>query len=154
MENDAQKAASAVMERFAHAIMAKDYPAARACFADWLKAQLSEEGLRAAIERQLSEIADVAELDGIIYPEEFRISGNSCTLEDVRQDRTELYGITPDCMVSPEMTEANFRAWMVVTFMPEEDAGIDVDAWMDFWAAVVEVDGRYRIGYFEIHDPD
>lgn len=37
---------------------------------------------------------------------------------------------------------------------PADVREIDVDAWMDFWAAAVEVDGEYRIGYFEIHDSD
>jgi hypothetical protein len=155
MENDVIKvAAQLVMERFARAIIARDYPSAHNCFAEWLKEQVSEERLQAAIEKQLGEIAEVAELDGIIYPEDFCVDGNSCTLTDVREDRTTLYGIEPVFKVSPEMTEANFRKWMVITFMPVEGAEIDVGAWMDFWAAAVDVDGQYRIGYFEIHDPD
>jgi len=155
MENDAGNiAARRVMEQFARAIIARDYPAAHACFADWLKQQVSQERLQAAIEKQLGEIAEAAELDGLIYPEDFRVDGNSCTLAELRQDRTQLYGIEPVCKLSPEMTEANFRKWMVIVFMPAEGAEIDVDAWMDFWAAAVEVDGRFRIGYFEIHDPD
>lgn len=154
MSNDEQKAARAALERFARAIIAKDYRAAHACFADWLKRQVSEASLQAAIEKQLGEIAEAAELDQIVYPEDFSLSGNSCTLEDVRKDRSGIYGIEPTCDVSPEMTEANFRHWMVIQFLPAEDADIDVDAWMDFWAAMVEVDGQYLIGYFEIHDPD
>jgi hypothetical protein len=152
--DDQEAAARVVLERFARAIIARDYPAAHACFAEWLKRQVSEERLLAAIEKQLGEISEAAELDRIIYPEDFSLSGNSCTLEDVREDRSELYGIEPVCAVSPEMTEANFRRWMVIEFLPAADAEIDVDAWMDFWTAVVEVDGQYRIGYFEIHDPD
>ena len=155
MENDEEKAAAhVVMEAFARAIIAEDYPAAHACFTGWLKRQVSEERLRAAIEKQLGEVAEAAELERIIYPEDFRVDGNSCTLADVRKDRSELYGIEPVCEVSPEMTEANFRRWMVIEFLPAEGADIDVDAWMDFWAAVVEEDGQYGIGYFEIHDPD
>ena len=154
MSNDEQKAARAALERFARAIIAKDYRVAHACFADWLKRQVSATRLQAAIEKQLGEIAEAAELDGIVYPEDFSLSGNSCTLEDVRKDRSGLYGIEPACDVSPEMTEANFRHWMVIQFLPAEGADIDVDAWMDFWAAVVEVDGQHLIGYFEIHDPD
>ena len=155
MSNDEQKAAArVVLERFARAIIGRDYPAAHACFADWLKRQVSEERLQAAIERQLGEISEAAELDRIIYPEDFSLSGNSCTLEDVREDRSGLYGIEPVCEVSPEMTEENFRHWMVIQFLPAEEAEIDVDAWMDFWTAVVEVDGQYLLGYFEIHDPD
>jgi len=155
MRNNGDEAAvRAVMEAFAHAIITRDYPAAHSCFADWLKRQVSEERLRAAIEKQLGEISEAAELDQIIYPEDFRVDGNSCTLADVREDRSGLYGIEPVCAVSPEMTEANFRRWMMIEFLPAEGADIDVDAWMDFWAAVVEVDGQHRIGYFEIHDPD
>ena len=154
MRNDGDEAARAVMEAFARAIITRDYPAAHACFADWLKQQVSEERLRAAIEKQLAEIAEAAELERVIYPEDFRLDGNSCTLADVREDRSGLYGIEPVCAVSLEMTEANFRRWMMIEFLPAEGADIDVDAWMDFWAAVVEVGGQHRIGYFEIHDPD
>lgn len=155
MNVDEQEAAErVVLERFARAIIARDYRAAHACFAEWLKQQVSEERLQTAIEKQLGEIAEAAELEQIIYPEEFTVDGNSCTLDDVREDRSLLYGIEPVCAVSAEMTEANFRRWMVITFLPAEGAKIDVDAWMDFWTAVVEVDGQYRLGYFEIHDPD
>src|SRR5689334_15343996 len=119
MENDAVTvAARTLMGAFARAIIARDYPTAHACFADWLQSQVSAERLQAAIEKQLGEIAEVAELDGLIYPEEFSISGNYCTLADVREDRTNLYGIEPVCTVSPEMTQANFRKWMVIEFMP------------------------------------
>jgi hypothetical protein len=152
--DEREAAARVVLERFARAIIAKDYPAAHACFAEWLKRQVSEERLQRAIEKQLGEISEAAELDRIIYPEDFSIDGNSCSLETIREDRSQLYGIEPVCAVSPEMTEANFRRWMVITFLPAEDAEIDVDAWMDFWTAVVEVDDEYRLGYFEIHDPD
>jgi hypothetical protein len=155
MSNDEQKAAArVVLEPFARAIIAKDYPAAHACFADWLKRQVSEERLQAAIEKQLGEISEAAKLDRIIYPEDFSLDGNSCSLANIREDRSELYGIEPICEISPEMTESNFRRWMVIQFLPAEDADIDVDAWMDFWTAVVEVDGQYLLGYFEIHDPD
>lgn len=155
MKKDLHKdAAGAVIAQFAEAIIARNYPAAHACFADWLKRQVSQARLQKAIEKQLAEICEAAELDEMIYPEDFRVDGNACTLADVREDRAALYGISPVCPVSPEMTEANFRKWMVLEFLPAEGAEIDVDAWMDFWAAIVEVEGQYRIGYFEIHDPD
>jgi hypothetical protein len=35
-----------------------------------------------------------------------------------------------------------------------EDAELDVDAWFDFWMALVEIEGEYKIGYFEFEDPD
>jgi hypothetical protein len=45
---------------------------------------------------------------------------------------------------------------MVIQFMPnhEEQDELGIDAWLDWWMILVEVEGAYRIGFFEIEDPD
>jgi len=161
MASDSQtpKVGQIVLDRFAKAIIAKDYITAHECFADWLKTQVSSEQLQGAIETQLREVADAAELTEIIYPEKFTIGYNSLELADLNlgdEEELELSGITPYCKLSPEITDENFRMWTAIVFAPTQEHGfeIGVDAWMDFAAAVVEVSGEERIGYFEIHMPD
>ena len=56
--------------------------------------------------------------------------------------------------IPEEITQENYRKRLVVEFTPSEEEEIDVDAWLDFWMIVVEEDGKMRIGYFEIEDPD
>ena len=45
---------------------------------------------------------------------------------------------------------------MVIQFQPSEaeQDELGIDAWLDWWMMLVDVEGELRIGYFEIEDPD
>jgi hypothetical protein len=58
----------------------------------------------------------------------------------------------PARAIPAEVTAENFRQWMSVQFLADDS--VEIDAWFDMWLAVVEVDGRNAIGYFELEDPD
>ncbi|MEW6211838.1 MAG: hypothetical protein AB1631_26005 [Acidobacteriota bacterium] len=145
-------------EEFAAKINAVDFEAAHHCFAPWLRGEITPEVLRQEVEAELRETADAAGLEELIYPESFEIDSNTCTIDDLRDLKTReyAYGRRVRRDIPDEITSENFRQWMVIQFTPAEgeDAELDVDAWFDFWMAIVDVDGEYKIGYFEFEDPD
>lgn len=145
-------------QEFAKKINAEDFEAAHLFFAPWLRSEITPDGLREMVESELRETADAAGLEELIYPKNFQIDSNSCTIDDLREikKREYAYGRRARRPISDEITNENFRQWMVIQFTPAEgeDAELDVDAWFDFWIAIVDVDGEYKIGYFEFEDPD
>ena len=78
----------------------------------------------------------------------------NCVIHDLRKPRTYVTSRRSNESLPPEITEENFRKWMVIQFTPAPEDELDVDAWFDWWMMLVEVGGEYRIGYFEIEDPD
>lgn len=137
---------------FARKIIIGEYFAAQKAFASWV--QISPEQLKEFIENELCEMVEVWEFDEIIRPAKFRIGGGVSSIEDLRQPHT----YSPEARSSEnfpsEITEEHFRAWMVITFLPAEEQELDLDAWFDFWLALVEENDELKIGYFEITDAD
>ncbi|HEY7543268.1 MAG TPA: hypothetical protein VID27_00205 [Blastocatellia bacterium] len=145
-------------EEFAAKINAQDFEAAHRFFAPWLRDGIAPEHLQEMVESELRETADAAGLEELVYPKTFRVDSNSCTIDDLREikKREYAYGRRDRRAIPDEITADNFRQWTVIQFMPAEgeDAELDVDAWFDFWMALVEIEGEYKIGYFEFEDPD
>jgi hypothetical protein len=157
-------------DTFAEAVIAKDYNKAHAMLADWLQPRVSAATLQAMIEKEIREVCEANEIDEEVYPTEWRVDGNESTLESISQpqiytsvrnsgwlgkQQKDSAGqlVTP---VAQEFTEGQFRKWLSIQFMPDDDTQerLGFDAYLDFWMALAEVNGEYRIGYFEIEDPD
>ena len=158
-------------DRFAQAIVARDYQAAHSMLAAWLQKTITPAKLQEMIEKEVGEVCEAAELEELAYPETWEIDGNHSTIADLRDPRSYVstrnsgwlgegrsYSGTGDLAkpIADEVTEENFRKWMCIQFMPSEEAqdDLDIDAFLDFWMAVVEVNGQFKIGYFELEDPD
>ena len=157
---------------FATAVCAKDYDVAHAMLARWLQVNISQAKLQEMIEKEIREVCQAAELEEMAYPDSWDIDGNSSTLEYLREPGSYLstrnsgwlgenrsgYSSAGDLVkpLADDVTDENFRQWMCIQFMPSEEAqgNIDIDAFVDFWMALVEVDGQFKIGYFELEDPD
>lgn len=137
-------------EQFAEAIIAKDYAAAHRMLAPWLGRSITPARLAEMIEAEVKETADVNELDGDLHPRSYEIDSNICTLEDLKSPRS----YAEDRSIPPEVTDNNFRQWMVIQFQPSEEEELDIDAYVDWWMILVEEDGEYKIGHFEMEDPD
>jgi hypothetical protein len=138
-------------EKFARSVIALDFDAAHKRLAPWLQKELTDTDLRAVIENGLRETNEVWEINELIYPADFRIGGNSSALEDLKEDP----GWRTPRQIPAEITEENFRQWMFIEFLPDEDdERIEFDGWFDFWFILVEQGGEFRIGYFEITDVD
>jgi hypothetical protein len=120
--------------RFARHLSEGDSAAAWAMLADWVQQDV--------------EPAELTELIGVERPVEFEVDGNRATYDELKEpDGDDL----PTRPFDPRVTAANFRQWMCVQLIPDEE--ID-DAAVDVWMAVVEVDGQLRIGYLEATGAD
>jgi flavodoxin len=138
-------------EQFAQAIVDEDFQMAHACFAPWLQKEIPPDRFRAQIEKWLWEINEVWEIQELIFPDEFSVSYNSSTLESLKQDSDW----RKPRRISEEITDENFRQWMVIHFMPDElDERVELDGWVDFWFMLVETGGELRVGFFELADVD
>jgi hypothetical protein len=159
-------------DRFAQAVVARDYDKAHAMLADWLQPTVSAAKLQEMIEKEIREVCEANEIEEAVYPTDWEVDGNNSTLESLREERSYIsvrnsgwlgeqkanYSAQGD-MVKPiaeEFTAGLFRKWLCIQFMPDEDAQdeLGIDAFLDFWMAVAEVNGEYQVGYFEIEDPD
>ncbi|HEX8891304.1 MAG TPA: hypothetical protein VF779_19305 [Pyrinomonadaceae bacterium] len=141
-------------DAFAHSILRLDFSAAHKMLAPWLKDEITPERLRLFVETELKEVAAGFDLEEIIYPKAYHADGNSCSLDDLRSARSYITSRRSNESIPTEVTEENFRKWMVIQFTPAPEGELEMDAWFDFWMMLVEVGGEYRIGYFEFEDPD
>jgi hypothetical protein len=137
-------------ERFASAIVVRDFTSAHAMLAPWLQRSMTADGLARMIQNEVQETAEINEIEGELHPGTYEIDSNSCSLQDLQEPRS----YAKDRDIAPEVTAENFRQWMVIQFQPAEDEDLEIDAYVDFWMIVVEIGGEYKIGYFEMEDPD
>ena len=138
-------------EKFAQTIVDEDFEAAHKLFAPWLQKEMSAVDFRGVIEKWLWEMNEVWNIEELIFPDKFEISHNSSSLEGLKQDP----GWREPPQISDEVTNENFRKWMVIHFMPdEEDDRVELDGWFDFWFILVETEGEFRMGFFELADVD
>jgi hypothetical protein len=159
-------------DAFAKAVVAKDYHTAHSMLADWLKPSLTPARLQEMVEREIRETCEAAELEEMAYPDHWEVDGNSSTLEDLKELRAypsarnsgwlgaqkAEVSINGDLVkaIADEFTADQFRKWLCIQFMPNPEAqdDLDIDAFFDFWMALAEVHGEFKIGYFELEDPD
>ncbi|GEM_PF-5011490 len=103
------------------------------------------------VEKWLWEINEIWEIEELIFPDEFSVSYNNSTLESLREESDW----REPRKISAEVTEENFRQWVVINFMPDgRDERVELDGWFDFWFILVETGGELRIGFFELADVD
>ena len=136
---------------FAQTIVSQNFSAAQQFLAPWLQKKISSEDLQAEFAAKLWEMNEVWEIKELIYPADFSVSWNISNLESLKEDK----GWREPRKFSDELTDENFRQWMVIQFLPDEaDERIEFDAWFDFWFAVCEINGELKIGYFEFSEAD
>lgn len=135
---------------FARAVIAKDFTSAHRMLAAWLRPSVTAEGLARLIEEKVAEIAEANELEGELHPGSYEIDWNISSLQDLRG----MPSYAEPRTIPAEVTEENYRQWMVIQFQPKEDEDLDIDAYLDFWIIVVEEGGEHKIGYYEIEYPD
>lgn len=137
--------------KFAQTIVDEDFDAAHKFLAPWLQKEMSAEEFRGVIEKWLWEMNEVWGIEELIFPDGFEIDGNSSTLSSLKEDMSW----RDPRKIPDEITEENFRKRMVIEFLPDEDDDrVELDGWFDFWFMLVETDGEFRVGFFEIEDVD
>jgi hypothetical protein len=141
--------------KFAQAVIAQDYEQAWSYLAPWLQTTYTPDKLQGAVQKQIAEICEGFEMEPVAAPGAFQLDGNSLSLPQLRETVESTREWMPEQPPIPdEVTEANFKKWAVIEFMPSPEEESEVDAWMDFWFSIVEVDGALKIGHFNIEDPD
>jgi len=136
---------------FARTILTLDFISAHQYLAPWLQKEISADDLQAKFEARLWEMNEIWGIEQLIYPADFSVDFNPCNLMDLKK----IYDWRESRNFSDELTDENFRQWMVIQFMPDEnDERIELDAWFDFWFVVAEVTNELKIGFFEFEDPD
>ncbi|HKO05787.1 MAG TPA: hypothetical protein VJW51_13610 [Candidatus Acidoferrales bacterium] len=128
-------------EKFAQKIIGREFDEAREILAPWLRNSISAEQLESIIREGCRELPP---------PALFDVDGNSCTLDDLEVDEHS----PPTKPLPPEITNQNFRKWMVIQFLPDPEEETGYDACFDLWMALVEVDGALKIGYLEATGAD
>lgn len=139
-------------ETFAAKIIDSDFVAAHEMLAPWLMRSVTPEQLRRLIQKEVQEVAEANELEGDLHPSSYEIDSNICTLRDLKAAPS----YKEPRHIAEEINEENFRQWMVIQFQPseQEQDELGIDAWLDWWMMLVDVQGELRIGFFEIEEPD
>ncbi len=137
-----------VAEEFAESIIARNYEHAHRILAPWLRDIVTSSGLQEVIEERLQDMMQYAGCHELTYPIGYSVDGNSVDLDDLREPDP---GEAPR-QLPPELTVENFRKWACIQFLAGDD--LDIDAWFDLWIALIELNGRCLVGYFELADPD
>ncbi len=136
---------------FARTIITQDFAAAHQFLAPWLQLEMSTSDLQAKFEKELWSMNEVWEIDELIYPVDFSIDSNPSSLASLKAERDW----SDSRNFSLQLSDENFRQWMVIEFLPDEnDPRTEMDGWFDFWMAVVEIENNLKIGYFEFLDVD
>jgi hypothetical protein len=139
-------------DRFAKAVVAKDYLTAHSLLADWLQPTVSAAKLQEMIEKEIQEVCEANEIEEMVYPDDWTVDGNSSTLESLRQERSFISArhsawlgepkadfSGKDDLVKPiaeAFTADLFRKWLCIQFMPNPDAleDLGIDAfWISGW---------------------
>jgi hypothetical protein len=159
-------------DTFAQAVTTRDYDKAHTMLADWLQPTVSAAKLQQMIEKEIREVCEANEIEEDVYPDDWQVDGNSTTLESLREEHSYIsvrnsawlgeqrgnFSTDGDIAkpIAEEFTSEQFRKWMCIEFMPNSEAQdeLGIDAYLDFWMALAEVNGEYRIGYFELEYPD
>jgi hypothetical protein len=140
----------AVAERFAEAIVEKDYEAAHRCFAAWLRDAVTVDAFREIVEREVRETLEANDMPATLHPADYRVGWNASTLDELK----DADSWAPGRDIPEEITPDNFRQWLHVLLQPDADEESEIDAYTDVWMIVVETARGHEIGYFEVAEPD
>jgi hypothetical protein len=142
-------------EAFAKLVINRDFDAAVGLFAPWLQSEVSPEQLRAELDKEAAEMAQEWQMETIAYPADFMLDSNPLDLQGLREVNTPEHAHgRPYKRIPDEVTDANYRKWLVIQYLPDSDAEIEFDAFYDFWFILVEIAEQFRIGYYKVEDPD
>jgi hypothetical protein len=135
--NPAYKTASRQFaERFGNALVAKDFAAAKDMLCAALRKKHTPEKLATLVAKESRHSGP---------PDVFTYDDNDTTAAELRDGG----GGFP--RLPRHVTDANFRRWCCLQFLPGEDSDL---ACFDWWMAVMEEKGELKVGFFHILDAD
>jgi hypothetical protein len=127
------------------AVVQRDFSGAHGMLTEWLQESVTADELRNQIGKKLGEISEAVGLEETGYPKRYEIGEGDITVEELREEFEEM---------PQEVTDENFRQWVVLNFLPGEDEDAGVDAWLGWWLLLVDCDGELKVGFYQIEDPD
>jgi hypothetical protein len=126
---------------FANCVVSQEWHEAFQYLAPWLQKKMSPDDLRLAIEERLFEINHYWNIENLIYPSSYSVDYNPCSLAQLKEPMSW----RKPRQFDNELTEENFRKWMVIQFLPDEnDPRTEMDAWFDFWLVIADVKPENR----------
>ena len=126
------------LQKFGQAIIDRRFADARMLLAPWLRDQMDESALEAAIQQGLAVAAEQSGADAPAWPTEQSLDSNDIDVAELRQNTPSL---------SSAITANNFRGWYCLQFDEEKDAPFDL------WVALVE-DNGLRLGHLDLTPGD
>ncbi|RIL05772.1 MAG: hypothetical protein DCC71_09140 [Proteobacteria bacterium] len=128
----------ALCETLARAIVARDFAAAHALFAPWLRSALSPAEIQAAVD---------AQSEGLAHPpRSWTLDEGVVGLDELRTP--DPYG-PPSSPLSDRITHDDFRGWLQIQFAPDPSVHDEQNVCFDVWLVAVEHEGTFLVGYFE-----
>jgi len=125
-------------DAFARSLVERDFRAAHALLAPWLRPATSP----AEIERALD-----AQLEGLAHPpRSWSVDEGIVGLDDLRTP--DPYG-PPSAPLPDAITAQNFRGWLSIQLAPEPNVHEEQNVCCDVWLVAVECEGSLLVGYFE-----
>src|SRR5215218_5082050 len=107
----------AIADRFAKAIVEKDYEAAHRTFAAWLRDAVTVDELREIVEKEVRETLDANDLPEDRHPADYEIGWNTSTRDELQAARSW----APGRVLPEEITDGSFRQWLCVQLRPDPD---------------------------------
>jgi hypothetical protein len=124
-------------ERFGAAVVAKDFVTAHGMFCAALRKSITPKKLASLVSTECKHSGP---------PDAFEYSDNDTTVAELRDGKNE-FSPLPD-----HVTDSNFRRWCCLQFLPLEES--DADACFDWWMALIEEKGEWKVGSFHVLDSD
>ena len=136
--------ADTIGDRFAVAIVKKDYEGACALMAPWLQERWTREVLQRTVEEGCAEIGRGFDMDTPPPAADYEVGSNPMGIADLRDEYFVQEEPIPD-----QITEENFIAWVPVTIIPdEEDTYLtNIGFLLAPYLITVKDNGMEKIGY-------
>lgn len=94
---------------------------------------------------EAEDIRQVWSLSADAWPQRFQVHTHPETGYDMLAQPSD---DTPP--LPAQVTAANFKQWLSLTFLADE--GAEFDIWFKWWFALVELDGQVKVGYQYLMD--
>ena len=134
-------ACESMCNAFAAHVVAREFEAARALLAPWVRAAMSAADLEQLVDAAVGDLPPARE---------WSLDSGFMEVDELRTPNE--YG-PPSQPIAPEVTAANYRGWHCIEFKPGDNDD-DIDACFDLWIAAVELPEGYRLGFLEATYPD
>ena len=123
-------------DALAQHVVDRNFAAARELFAPWLQARVAAAEFEGIMDRAN---------EGLPPPRSWTLDENTVRLDELRE--TSRFR-APNAPMPAEVTNANYRGWICVQFVPDPDNEEGFDSCFDLWIAAVQDGPGCKVGHF------